>query len=773
MANSNDLAAPATRRLRVFTLDPSLATQLKHMDVSVAELRVRWEELLTAGPVGEYVQVVDIDPASQRFYAPVDLNHSTILAENGLSPSLGNPQFHQQMVYAVTMKTIENFERILGRRMLWRERYRDENGLRIENTDDRFVPRLSIYPHALRQQNAYYSPSKLALLFGYFNASTNDTLAELPGGLVFTCLSHDIIAHETTHAILDGMNRRLLDSVSNIDMLAFHEAFADIVAIFQHFTLPDLLHSQIQANRGDLQQDGLLAQLAVQFARSTGQGEALRNALGVFDDHGHRLPPDPSELARTYEPHARGAILVAAVFDAFIRIYERRVADLRRIATKGTGILPDGDIHPDLAKRFADEATRSAQRVLSICVRAIDYVPPVDLTFGDYFRALVTADKDLYPNDSGGYRVAFIEAFRSRGIYPLDVYSLSEDSLCWSNFKRPISDSSPLTYFTPPSKLLRSMADIFQTDSGLGELADLLVPETDEEDEKAETPRTLAMTSRHEEMQSVADEILNNFRIGNADAAVNKLLETIWIGQPDNMSTTTTTELSNFTASSSAIRDIRRATYISERLFKRFLHNWIQERFRTWQLPEDPASVAEAVHWIASTFGIDVRSYLKSRYDVTAVNAPMTASSKFPPIEVFAIKPTVRLREDGRTKTELLITITQRVKVTLTDEHGEPIRNDCDEPNPENQDRTLSFYHRGGCTLILDPESAKIKYSITKNILSKRRLERAMNFFRQAVAMAGPKAVEHYGLTAQAQKRRRKHESLVGVHCVEDHSRGY
>jgi hypothetical protein len=42
---------------------------------------------------------------------------------------------------------------------------------------------------------------------------------------VFTCLSQDIIAHEVTHALLDGMHRRF-NEPSNLDVLAFHEAFA-------------------------------------------------------------------------------------------------------------------------------------------------------------------------------------------------------------------------------------------------------------------------------------------------------------------------------------------------------------------------------------------------------------------------------------------------------------------------------------------------------------------------------------------------------------------
>src|SRR6185503_436236 len=128
------------------------------------------------------------DPASGCFYEPVDLSDPNVLAQDGLPPSEGNPQFHQQMVYAVTMTTIRNFERALGRRALWAPRDHDE-----ANGADPFVQRLRIYPHALREANAYYSPEKRALLFGYFPASDEQPDRYLPGGLVFTCLSHDII----------------------------------------------------------------------------------------------------------------------------------------------------------------------------------------------------------------------------------------------------------------------------------------------------------------------------------------------------------------------------------------------------------------------------------------------------------------------------------------------------------------------------------------------------------------------------------------------------
>jgi hypothetical protein len=389
---------------------------------------VPWE-CLDPGPVGEYLEVVDCDPASSCFYAPVDLNDPMLLAQDGLEPSEGNPKFHQQMAYAVASMTIRNFERALGRRALWAPRKTEAPG---GEKQDQYIPHLRIYPHALREANSYYDPEKKALLFGYFSATDPTPGTYLPGGTVFCCLSHDVIAHETTHALLDGVHRRFLEP-TNPDVLAYHEAFADLVALFQHFTFPEVLRDQIARTRGDLAGQNLLGQLAQEFGLATGERGALRDALGKVDENGHwkRSEPDPTALAKTYECHARGAILVAAVFDAFVSIYKSRVADLLRIATGGTGVLPAGALHPDLVNRLAVEAAKSAQHVLTMCVRAVDYLPPVDVTFGEYLRALITADHDLVADDDRGYRAAFIDSFRRHGIYPRDVRALSLDSLLW------------------------------------------------------------------------------------------------------------------------------------------------------------------------------------------------------------------------------------------------------------------------------------------------------------------------------------------------------
>lgn len=424
---------PSYRMLRGYAFDPSLTTSLETALVGEVTYKVPWERL-EEGPIGEYVEVVDFDPPSGCFYAPIELDHPDVLAQNGLSPSEGNPQFHQQMVYAVAMTTIDRFERALGRKALWAERYE-------EATEERFVQRLRIYPHALRMANAYYSRKKMALLFGYFPATEDRRSGQFPGGMVFTCLSHDIITHETTHALLDGFHEHFMEA-TNPDVLAFHEAFADIVALFQHFTFPEVLSHQIAQTRGNLGTENLLGQLATQFGHARGSHGALRDAIGKYDpvqQQWVKHEPDPTELDTALEVHARGAILVAAVFDAFLSIYHTRSRDLVRLASDGTGRLRDGELHPDLVNRLASEAAKTASHVLNMCIRALDYCPPVDLTFGEYLRALITADMDLMPNDPHRYRVAFIEAFRRRGIYPSNLRTLSEGSLRWA---RPEEDPS-------------------------------------------------------------------------------------------------------------------------------------------------------------------------------------------------------------------------------------------------------------------------------------------------------------------------------------------
>jgi hypothetical protein len=393
---------PVRRPLKIFAYDPMLGRLPLHR-ITLDVLN----EPLKPGPTGSRVSVIDYDGVADCYYEPVNLDDPSVLMQGGLDPTEFDPRFHQQMVYAVTMKVIENFELALGRRFVFRGRNR-----------------LKIFPHAFSGANAFYDPRRHSLLFGYFRADSEHPGANIPGQTVFSCLSHDIIAHEMTHAMTHRLRRYFL-SPSNDDVLAFHEGFADIIAIFQHFSYPAILRDAIQRTQGDLQTNTTLVELAAQFGQATGKGTSLRTAIDK---------PDVARIRTTFEPHDRGSILVAAVFDAFFRTYQERVQDLFRIATGGTGVLPRGDLHPDLVNRIAREATSTASATLRMCIRAFDYLPPVDITFGDYLRAMVTADFELNPNDETGLRRQMVEAFRVRGIFPSSVGSLSEESLRWPRY---------------------------------------------------------------------------------------------------------------------------------------------------------------------------------------------------------------------------------------------------------------------------------------------------------------------------------------------------
>src|SRR5688572_7946247 len=113
------ISRPAYRKLRGYAFDPVTSLEQETADINQITYQVFWEDKLLPGPEGEYIKVVDRDPASNAIYVPVDLNHPNLLATDGLEPSETNPQFHQQMVYAVIMATIKNFEHALGRKVMW------------------------------------------------------------------------------------------------------------------------------------------------------------------------------------------------------------------------------------------------------------------------------------------------------------------------------------------------------------------------------------------------------------------------------------------------------------------------------------------------------------------------------------------------------------------------------------------------------------------------------------------------------------------------------
>jgi hypothetical protein len=364
--------------LTVIAQDPAVQDRKGHILTAPVALP---PEHLAEGPWGFRVQVIDFDASTDTLYPPLRYQEN---AHGAVTDPFSNVDpatlvqdryFHAQNAYALVMSTVARFERALGRRVSW--------GFGNHQ--------LKVVPHAFADANAFYSRADEALLFGYFPAAD--------GHIVYTCLSHDVIVHETTHALLDGLRERFIDP-SSPDQAAFHEGFADVVALLSVFSLPGVVE-EILASRDakdappnlipadyvdpeKLKKSALLG-LAEQMGQEMreARGEPLRQSVQLEVSKQHTSDPE-FQVA-----HRRGELLVAAMMNAFVRVWSDRMKDLRPVSN---GYL-------DL-QRVADEGRDAADYLLTMSIRALDYTPPVHLQFCDYLSAIITADLEVRPDES-------------------------------------------------------------------------------------------------------------------------------------------------------------------------------------------------------------------------------------------------------------------------------------------------------------------------------------------------------------------------------------
>jgi hypothetical protein len=419
-------ASRRSRRVTIIAQDPAVRdTEQRIIRAQVAVPA----DLLEPGPRGQRFHVVDYDagtgtlpppavltdpnaPTAERAWTFVDRFVDAPDSELETSAI-----FHAQNVYAVAARTLGAFESALGRRLAWG------------------FPGHQLYlvPHAFREANAYYSAEDRALLFGYI---------EVDRERVYTCLSHDIVAHETTHAVLDGLRPRFLEP-GLPDQGAFHEGFADIVALLSVFSIGSLIESalgsadargRIPASRvtPEKLQRNVLFRLAEQFGEATSgvRGSALRRSLELENGDAWRKDPAFEEV------HRRGEVIVASMMTALLRMWTGR---LEALIFRGS--LDRG--------RAAEEGAKAASHLLQMAIRAIDYAPAVELEFEDYLDGMLVADEVVAPDDEHGYREAVRTAFALFDItqpeHPL--ISLAKQPLIYSNINYVALRSDPNEVF--------------------------------------------------------------------------------------------------------------------------------------------------------------------------------------------------------------------------------------------------------------------------------------------------------------------------------------
>jgi hypothetical protein len=154
--------------------------------------------------------------------------------------------------------------------------------------------------------NAYYSRYEKALKFFSFNKPNTP-----PGTqIIYTCRSLDIVAHETGHAILDGLQPGWLGLNNSPQAGGLHESFGDLTAIFLTLSQMDQVEAIIAQTKSNLHDKTFLSDLAEEFGLVLGRPNGLRNA-----DNDLKLSQVGNEV------HAISQVFTGAIYDILADIF--------------------------------------------------------------------------------------------------------------------------------------------------------------------------------------------------------------------------------------------------------------------------------------------------------------------------------------------------------------------------------------------------------------------------------------------------------------------
>lgn len=294
---------------------------------------------------------------------------------------LDDTRFLAQHVYGVAMNTLDLFETTLGRRMPW-------------NPEGRVVLKAR---DLVTATDTGYERGTNTIRFGSIDRM---------GYKVPTALFRDIVAHEVTHAILDGFRPAWADEFATMEQLAMHEALADLVAILSVFSSRDVVYRQLEAAAGGFEagqqvDDAVTMRTIFDLARDLYARGPLREPfVGAVPENWQNLP----------EPHRRGTVVVGAVLRAVQKLWSERNARF-------------GD-NQNLQQK-AESGSIVGSRVLRMVIRGLSYMPPVDVTWRDLLRGIVAADIDMVPEDARGYRDTLQAEFAAIGIRRVSLSNIT------------------------------------------------------------------------------------------------------------------------------------------------------------------------------------------------------------------------------------------------------------------------------------------------------------------------------------------------------------
>jgi hypothetical protein len=372
---------------------PVMIKDTMHSEYLGVPLTENWfvedEDFFLDGPVTRRVAVLDFDPATGellpgvRFLPP---NGGRKVARYDVPETIQGPEevtdpkFIRVCALSAVLRTMKMFEApdVLGRKLTW--------GFA--------APQLLVVPRAGRWENAFYERESRSLQFFYFPPAGAPAS---PQEMVYTSLSNDIVAHETGHAILDGIAPDLYHAITP-QALALHEAVADLVSVVMAFRSKTLSEAVLNKTRGTIRDSNAFSGIAEQY-------QLARNPFG--DQHYLRnlLNDKPLDPAMRADPHRLSEVLSGALYSLIFRMHE----DRKKQYSGGNPLKA----FPASGKALA-VATDHFKRLV---FRALDYLPPGEVSFADYGRAIIAADQAIYPN-RGAERELIAREFEKRKIVP-------------------------------------------------------------------------------------------------------------------------------------------------------------------------------------------------------------------------------------------------------------------------------------------------------------------------------------------------------------------
>jgi hypothetical protein len=337
------------------------------------------------GPTGPHAVVVDYNADLDTRFAPAKLLKSGVfdgIAKLSNAKILDDFRFHQVNVWAIVERTLGMIEDkyALARAIPWASK----------------LGRLILLPHAGYQENAFYDRGTGALHFFYFEGPD--------GRPVYTCLSHDIVAHELGHAVLDGL-KPYYNEVCSPETAGFHEYFGDAMSMMASLSTREIARIVTKGGPARLSPRNIVSAIASEF------GAALRGMKDEDYLRGAWNNRQMRDLRGTYEEHDWSEVLTGVYYDVLQYLYPRNRWQLEEELGAATS--------PGKSEYYAMRAlNRAATLTAGIMFRALDYCPPVDLRYSEYARAVLRADEVAYPLDDFQIRKALRLIFRKRGLVP-------------------------------------------------------------------------------------------------------------------------------------------------------------------------------------------------------------------------------------------------------------------------------------------------------------------------------------------------------------------